>query len=251
METYFNIRYEFDHERVAELINDRLAEGRPGYICVADGVILNHANSDASYLRVVNGSMFSICDSSYVPIYLRCIYGIRRQQYCGSQIFMDIIRKRKYNMCFMGTSARTLEGLRANLVKTDPRIADMMFYDLPYRAVDDFDYADIAARVEASGADIVWVALGAPKQEIFMSKLQPHLRRGVMIAVGAAFKFYSGLDERRAPAWMVRHHMEFLFRIVSEPKKQLRRCGRIVASLPRLLFEEWQRKRRNKLQLAQ
>lgn len=243
METYFNIRYEFDHERVAELIDRQLADGQPGYICVADGVILNNANRNANYLKVINGSMFSICDSSYVPIYLRWIYGIRRKQYCGSQIFMDLIRKRKYRMFFMGTSADVLSSLKENLKKIDPRIAGMTFYDLPFRSVDDFDYADIAARVKASGADIIWVALGAPKQEIFMSRLQPFLDRGVMIAIGAAFKFYSGLDERRAPEWMVRHHMEFLFRIMSEPKKQLRRCGWIVATLPRLLREEWRRKR--------
>lgn len=242
METYFNIRYEMDKEAVWQAIDKQLQEKNPGYICVADGVILNIANRDANYLSVVNGSMFSICDSSYVPIYLKWIYGIKRDQYCGSQIFMDIIQMKRYRMFFMGTSTQTLTALKNNLIKWDSRIAEMMFYELPFRAVEDFDYKAIAEKVNTDGADVIWVALGAPKQEIFMSKLKPYLNRGVMIAVGAAFKFYSGLDEKRAPDWMVEHHLEFVYRIFSDPKKQLRRCTWIVITLPKLLFGEWKRK---------
>lgn len=147
-------------------------------------------------------------------------------------------------MFFMGTSAKTLAALKENLVKIDNCIADMTFYELPFRTVDQFDYQEIANKVNADGADIVWVALGAPKQEIFMSKLKPFLKRGVMIAVGAAFKFYSGLEEKRAPEWMVKHHLEFVYRIFSEPQKQLKRCSWIIITLPRLLLGEWKRKRK-------
>lgn len=242
METYFNIRYEFNRQHVYELIDEQLAKAESGYICVADGVILNIANRNPQYLDVINGSMFSICDSSYVPLYIRWIYGKRYEQYCGSQIFIDLIRMKKYRMFFMGTSQQTLSALKANLEKIDPQIANMTFYDLPYRTVAQFDYSDIANRIKADGAQIIWVALGAPKQEIFMSKLKPYLDSGVMIAVGAAFKFYSGLDEKRAPNWMVEHHLEFVYRIFSDPKKQLHRCAWIVITLPKLLFGEWKRK---------
>ncbi len=143
----------------------------------------------------------------------------------------------------MGTSQKTLQVLRKNLTEIDERIADMSFYDLPYRDVNDFDYKSIAERVNQDGADIIWVALGAPKQEIFMSKLKPHLEKGVMIAVGAAFKFYSGLEEKRAPEWMLKAHLELVYRIFRDPKKQLKRCGWIVVTLPRLLYVEWRRKR--------
>ncbi len=243
MQTYFNIHYEFDKELVANRIAQQVKEKQADYICVADGVILNTANRNPDYLKVINGGMFSICDSSYVPLYILWIYGKRYEQYCGSQIFMDIIRMRKYRMFFMGTSQKTLQVLRKNLTEIDERIADMSFYDLPYRDVNDFDYKSIAERVNQDGADIIWVALGAPKQEIFMSKLKPHLEKGVMIAVGAAFKFYSGLEEKRAPEWMLKAHLEFVYRIFRDPKKQLKRCGWIVVTLPRLLYVEWRRKR--------
>lgn len=76
-----------------------------------------------------------------------------------------------------------------------------------------------------------------------MSRLKPYLKRGVMIAVGAAFKFYSGTDVKRAPHWMVKMHLEFAYRIFSEPKKQLKRCGWIVYTLPGLLYREWRKKK--------
>ena len=244
MTTYFNINYEMDRDEVHRSIRQCVNEGRADYICVADGVILNIANRDAEYLKVVNGGLFSICDSSYVPLYLRWIYGIRYEQYCGSQIFRDIVASGEYRMCFLGTSQATLQGLKRELGRMNPEVEGMLFHELPFRRVEEFDYPAIARMVERDGADIVWVALGAPKQEIFMSRLKPHLHRGVMIAVGAAFKFFSGTDTKRAPEWMVRHHLEFVHRIFSEPKKQLKRCGWIVATLPGLLYGEWKRKKR-------
>ena len=246
MENYFNIRYEFDKQSVFRAIDEALLLGTPGYICVSDGVILATVNKDAEYREVVDGAMFSVCDSGYVPLYLRWIYGIERKQYCGSEIFMDIIRTKRYRMAFLGTTQQTLDGLKQYLSEIDPRIEDMWFYSLPYKPVDEFDYPAIAEMLEKDGAEIIWIALGAPKQEIFMSKLKPHLKRGVMIAVGAAFKFYSDTDVNRAPSWMVRAHLEFVHRIYCEPKKQLRRCSMIIVSLPKLLFQEWNRKRKRK-----
>ena len=243
MEKYFNINYEFDKTEVLRSIDRQLEKDEAGYICVADGVILTTANRNAGYLDVINGGMFAVCDSSYVPLYLKWLYGKRYGQYCGSQIFMDIIGMRKYRMIFMGTSPATLAGLKKNLSQTDPRIGDMTFLDLPYRDVNDFDYGELARIIERDKADIIWVALGAPKQEIFMSKLKPHLHRGVLIAVGAAFKFFSGTDTRRAPQWMIDRHLEFLHRIYTEPKKQLRRCFGILSALPSILYHEWRRKR--------
>ena len=208
---------------------------------MADGVILNTANRRPDYLEVVNGGMFSICDSGFVPLYIKWIYGKRYEQYCGSQIFMDIVKSRKYRMIFLGAQQATLDGLRENMSAVNPDVAGMKFVELPFRPVDKFDYPEIARLIEQDGAQIVWVALGAPKQEIFMSKLKPHLGHGVMIAIGAAFKFYSGVETNRAPQWMVRNHLEFVHRIFKEPRKQVGRCWDIVRTLPGLLYGEWRK----------
>ena len=150
-------------------------------------------------------------------------------------------------MIFMGTQQKVLDGLKATLTDINPAVADMRFVELPFCGVDDFDYAAIARMIEADGADIVWIALGAPKQEQFMARLKPYLSHGVMIAVGAAFKFFSGTDVRRAPAWMVKHHLEFVHRICCEPRKQMGRCAWIVRTLPGLLWGEYRRKKQSHL----
>lgn len=244
MHTYFNIRYEFDRGRVHEAIAERLPQNGSDYICVADGVIMNVANRLPEYLEVVNGGMFAICDSSYVPLYIKMIYGKKYDQYCGSEIFMDIISSRKYRMIFLGTQQPILDSLRKNLMKVNPDVADMKFIELPFRTYKEFDYEGIARMIEEDGAEIIWVALGAPKQEFFMSMLKPHLNHGIMIAVGAAFKFYSSESIKRAPEWMVRNHLEFIHRIIQEPRKQMNRCYQIIRTLPGLLIREW-RNRRN------
>lgn len=237
------MRYCFDKQEVATRIYEQLQKKGSDYICVADGVVLNIANRDKQYRKVTDGAMFSICDSSFVPLYVKWIYGRKREQYCGSQIFNEIVSGRKYRMAFLGTSQGVLDGLKKNLTENfNPDCADMLFYELPFLKVEEFDYPAIAKMVEVTEADIIWIALGAPKQDIFMSLLKPHLKHGVMIGVGAAFKFYSGQEEKRAPEWMVKHHLEFVYRICQDPKKQLKRCGWIVLMLPLMFCQEVGRK---------
>lgn len=243
MEKFFNIRYEFDKELVWKRIDSQIALGKPDYICVADGVVVDHVQRNPAYRKTVDEGMFSICDSGWIPLYLRWIYGIRRNQYCGPMIFHDLIKQGKHRMIFLGTDQKTLDSLRQELTKLNPDVQQMTFYELPFRPVADFDYPAIARLIEEDGADVIWIALGAPKQDFFMTLLKPCLKRGVMIGVGAAFNFYSGLGERRAPDWMVRMHLEFVYRILQNPKKQLVRCKGILTTLPGMLWGEWKRKK--------
>ena len=248
MRTYFNINYEPDRANALSLIDKHsCSTDKAEYVCVADGNILAMVHRDSEYRTIINDSMFSIVDSSWVPLYIKWIYGYKWQQYCGSQIFHDIISLKKYRMLFLGTSQYTLDALKSKLVNEyDESINDMTFYELPFCNVDEFDYEAIANFINNDNPDIIWVALGAPKQEIFMNKLKPHLNRGVMIAVGAVFKFYSGVGEQRAPKWMINHHMEFVYRIFKEPKKQLSRVSSIITALPAIYYEEYKRAKINK-----
>lgn len=241
--TFFNIRYEFDREEIHRAIARRLRQPGSDYICVADGVILNEVNRNRKYLDVVNSGMFSICDSSYVPLYIKWIYGLKFGQYCGSSIFKDIVSSRKYRMIFLGSTAEILNGLKKNILQFNPDVEQMKFVELPYCDVDEFDYRAIADIINKDGADIIWISLGAPKQEWFMNRLRPYLNHGVMIAVGAAFKFFGSTEINRAPEWMIRNHLEFVHRIFSEPGKQIGRVAGILRSLPGLLYHEYRRKK--------
>lgn len=242
MESYFNIRYEFDKDKVHNAISRRLTQPGSDYICVSDGNILNNTYKNKEYLNIINGGMFSICDSSYVPVYLKWIYGIRRPQYAGSDIFRDIVTGGRYRMIFLGAQQSTLDSLKKELTKLNPDVATMTFKELPFLSVEDFDYPGIARMIEDDKAEIVWISLGAPKQERFMALLKPHLSHGVMIAIGATFNFFSGLKIKRAPEWMIRNHMEFIYRIYSEPQKQIKRCWGILSTLPAILRQEYKEK---------
>lgn len=245
MNTYFDIRYEFDVPTVHKQIEEQIEKKEPAYICVADGNILNMVFHDKEYRNVINSSIFSICDSSWVPIFVKWIYGKRYTHYCGSDIFIDIVRSKKYRMIFLGTRQKVLDALKENMQKENADIANMTFCELPFCNVNEFDYKGIAEMINNDGADIIWVALGAPKQEIFMNKLKPHIEKGVAIAIGAVFNFYSGMSDapQRCPEWMRKLHLEFIHRIFKEPKKQTKRCWGIITTLPRILWKENKRKR--------
>ena len=243
MEKFFDIQYEFNKELVWKRIDSQIALGKPDYICVADGVVVNHVQRDPDYRQTVNNGMFAICDSGWVPLYLKWIYGIQRSQYAGPMIFKDVVSQGKHRMIFLGTDRSTLDSLRLRLAQLNPAVLGMTFCELPYRSVEDFDYPSIAQMIEADGAKVIWIALGAPKQDYFMRRLKPYLKQGVMIGVGAVFHFYSGIGEHRAPDWLVRMHLEFIYRIFQSPKKQMNRCWGIVTSLPGMLLGEWRRKK--------
>lgn len=240
MNTYFNINYEFDRPTIWKKIDEQLQKEEPCYICVADGNILQMVHKDLEYRKIVNASLFSICDSSWVPLYLKRIYGVQYQQYCGSQIFEDLMGRKQYRQFFIGTSEKVLAGLKKELSKKDPSISGMSFFAPPFCKVEEFDYPSIAEMINKDNPDIIWVALGAPKQENFMFRLQPLLNRGVMIGVGAVFNFYCGLENapKRAPKWVVKLHLEFAYRVFSEPKKQLQRCKDFLSTLPKIYKEE-------------
>ena len=246
MKRYFHINYEFDPVAVQERIERQaLNGGDAAYVCVADGNVLVQVHRNPDYRAVVQGGLFSICDSSWVPLYLKRLYGFQPAQYSGSDIFRDLTGARKYRMAFLGASQEVLDALRERLSEIDPAIRDMLFLELPFADVEDFDYEGIAAQVNAVRPDIVWVALGAPKQEFFAARLTPLLSRGVVIPVGAVFNFRAGLGIRRAPQWMVRMHLEFIYRIFSEPRKQLRRVWQILRWTPEILREERRKNRKS------
>lgn len=237
IEEYFNIRYNFVKENVLESINTLVQQMCPCYIIVADGNILTLVHNDMSYRETVACAEFSICDSGWVPLYLKRIYGIDRQQYCGAQIFKDIVSSRLYKMAFLGTDDATLADLRTAISDWNPDVVNMPFAALPFCGEDEFDYPAIARSLEKQGAQIIWVALGAPKQEQFMQRLKPYLKQGVMIGVGAVFNFYSG-RVKRAPKWLRALRLEFLWRVFLEPKKQIKRCIRIISCLPSVYWNE-------------
>ena len=192
----------------------------------------------------MNHAVVNICDGSVLALILGLIHGQRFKSYIGADLFEKYVGMRKYKQFFLGNTRQVLEALRENLVRLDPAIAGMRFEELPFKDVDGFDYPQIAAMINLEKPDIIWVSLGAPKQELFMNRLLPHLDQGVMFGFGAILNFNAGIGPvTRAPKMMLNLKLEWLHRAIQEPKKNIPRYSRFVSILPRLIYSEIQKVR--------
>ena len=95
-------------------------------------------------------------------------------------------------------------------------------YAPPFRPLSVAEEEAVAADIDRSGADVVWVGIGVPKQEKWMARMRPLLSAPVLVGVGAAFDFHAGLVPQ-APAWMQRAGLEWSFRLAHEPRRLWRR----------------------------
>lgn len=95
-------------------------------------------------------------------------------------------------------------------------------YSPPFRDLTPQEEADIAARINAAQPDVVWVGLGSPKQDYWCAHWRDKLDAPVLIGVGAAFDFHTG-RVAQAPRWMQRSALEWLFRLLTEPRRLWRR----------------------------
>ena len=237
--TYFNVRIEFDRDELDRKIFKAIEEGTPGYSCSVEANNLTVANRNPEFLKVLDGALVNNCDGSVLAKILAWIHKEPIDSYIGADIFIKYISMKRFRQFFLGNTREVLDGLKKNLAEIDPVIAEMRFETLPFRSVDDFDYEGIAEMINADNPDIIWVSLGAPKQEMFMSRLKPYLKRGVMFGYGAIFNFNAGVGAvRRAPKLMLRMRLEWLYRAFEQPQKNIPRYWNFIKILPRLIRDE-------------
>jgi len=240
---YFNVLLEFDSEKVDATIQGAIENNNKGYVCSVESNNLTVANQNDVFLNVLNNALVNICDGSMLAKILGKIHKKPFESYIGADLFLKYVEMRTYKQFFLGNTQEVLDGLKNNLAKTDPKIGSMRFQELPFRKVEDFDYKGIAEVINKDAPDIIWVSLGAPKQEIFMSKLLPFLDKGVMFGFGAIFNFNSGVGAvKRAPDFLLRYKLEWLYRAFEEPKKNIPRYWNFLRTLPRLIKKELKNK---------
>lgn len=243
MKKYFNVYLEFDKHKVDEIIKETIITGGKGYVCSVEGNVLATANRNREYLDIVNGAIVNICDGGSIAFLASSIHCEKLTSYIGADLFINYIKKREFKSFFLGNTCEVLKGLKENLSKIDESINRMRFEELPFRNVDEFDYPEIARMINENNPDIIWVSLGAPKQEIFMSKLLPYINRGVMFGFGAIFNFYSCVDnQRRAPELFLKLKLEWLYRVLMGERRIGKRALAYVKLLPGLVLQEFKQK---------
>lgn len=125
------------------------------------------------------------------------------------------------SMFFYGSTEATLATLQIKLLASFPDLNIAGAISPPFRTLSPAEDAAIIAQINHSGAGIVWVSLGCPKQELWMATHRGSIN-AVMVGVGAAFDYHAGTI-KRAPKWMQHNGLEWLHRLVSEPKRLWKR----------------------------
>jgi len=123
---------------------------------------------------------------------------------------------------FYGGAPGVAELLREKLTARFPGLAVVGTFTPPFRPLTTEEFAAFQADVAAKQPDVIWVSLGAPKQEKFADAVWAQLDAGALVTVGAAFDFHAG-RVRQAPRWMMRAGLEWLFRLAIEPRRLWRR----------------------------
>ena len=124
-----------------------------------------------------------------------------------------------------GHSDEALEDLTQALLARYPGLRIVGGWSPPFRPLTDDERDEVAARINATGADVVWVGTGQPKQEKWMAEMRDRLDAPILAGVGAAFDFHAGIV-RQAPAWMQRRGLEWTYRLAREPRRLWRRYAR-------------------------
>lgn len=237
--TIINIPIEFRKSFIRDLVNENIKKGETGYICTINANIIAEASQNLSFLNILRNSLINICDGSVLSKGVGWIYKKKLEAWPGPDFFMDFVKHKELKHFFLGTNDYTLKFLKANLLKLNPKIDNSIFLPLPYNDVNEFDYEAIAKNINNHKPDLIWVSLGAPKQEIFASKISPLLNRGIVVCVGAAFDFYGNPNgHKRAPVFLRTLNLEWLWRLILNPKKTFKRLRKEFYTVPLILFKE-------------
>lgn len=135
--------------------------------------------------------------------------------------YLAVAERLGQSVFFYGASEPTLNALRARLEKAFPKLRIAGMVSPPFRALSAEEDQEHVDAINKSGANVVFVGLGCPKQEAWMASHRGRVH-AVMVGVGAAFDYHAG-TLRRAPAWMQRCGLEWAYRLLSEPNRLLSR----------------------------
>lgn len=166
--------------------------------------------------------------------------GLRVERVCGPDFMPAVIEHGIRNgrtHFFYGGAPGVPDDLAARLVARYPGMRVAGSLSPPFRVLSTDEDQAIIAEINAVGPDYVWVGLGAPKQDLWVAAHRSRLHAPVLLAVGAAFDFHAG-RRRRAPRWMQRSGTEWIFRLVSEPRRLAGRYTRVNAQFLRLILAE-------------
>ncbi|MGD0877080.1 MAG: WecB/TagA/CpsF family glycosyltransferase [Anaerolineales bacterium] len=204
------------------------------YVCIANVHVIMEAHDSINFRKAINSSDLVTPDGMPLVWLLR-LKGVKKQtRVYGPTLMLHVLglaAREKIPVGLYGGDNSTLEILEALMLERFPGLLVVYKFSPPFRPLDKQESTQIIENIAASGARILFVGLGCPKQEIWMAEHNGKVQ-AVMLGVGAAFDFLAG-TKPQAPGWMQAVGLEWFFRFTHEPRRLARRY---LYNNPRFLF---------------
>jgi N-acetylglucosaminyldiphosphoundecaprenol N-acetyl-beta-D-mannosaminyltransferase len=208
-----------------DTIEGWIARREQHYVCVTGVHGVMESQRDPELRRIHNAAGLVTPDGMPL-VWLSRLAGHRRvERVYGPDLLLACCRRSEvagYRNFFYGGASGVPEQLTTRLLEKFPDLRVTGAYSPPFRKMTPGEDDDVVRTINRAAPDIVWVGLSTPKQERWMSEHLGRLTAPVLIGVGAAFDFHAGL-KRQAPHWVQQGGLEWLFRLLTEPRRLWRR----------------------------
>ncbi|HUH81946.1 MAG TPA: WecB/TagA/CpsF family glycosyltransferase [Solirubrobacteraceae bacterium] len=218
-----------DYDRVISWMQEMVRLGARGYVTAAAVNLVMSAHEDPDTRAAVHGATLAVPDGQPLVWALRALGHREASRIYGPDLMARFCTRAAASgtpiYLYGGRTPEALELLRRRLEARFPGLVIAGGYSPPFREPTTVEQDEIAQEINSSGAQVVWVGIGQPKQERWMATMRPRLRAPLLVGVGAAFDFHAGLVPQ-APAWMQRNGLEWVYRLWQEPRRLWRRYAR-------------------------
>jgi N-acetylglucosaminyldiphosphoundecaprenol N-acetyl-beta-D-mannosaminyltransferase len=224
-----------DMEQALAEIERRIRSREPAYVCVCtvNSVMECRRHPDLRALFLEAGMV--------TPDGMPLVWLARREHPHVSRVYgpdlmlaeLERSPQTGHRHLFYGGGPGIGKRLAGKMVERFPRLDVAGVIEPPFAPLEQLTTDAVAAEINSARADVIWVGIGSPKQERWMARMRPRLEAPVLIAVGAAFDFHSGMV-RQAPRWMQRSGLEWLYRLRTDPRRLWRRY---LVDNPRFVWE--------------
>jgi N-acetylglucosaminyldiphosphoundecaprenol N-acetyl-beta-D-mannosaminyltransferase len=218
-----------DYERVLDWMAEVVSAGGRASVTAAAVNLVMSAREHPDVLEATLGATLAVPDGQPLVWALRALGHTSATRVYGPDLMAAHCARAARDgtpvFLYGGRTPEALATLERRLGERFPGLRVVGRHWPPFRAPTAEEDAAIVAEIERSGAAVVWVGTGQPKQELWMHRMRPRLRAPLLVGVGAAFDFHAGLVPQ-APRWMQRNGLEWTYRLAREPRRLWRRYAR-------------------------